>query len=254
MKKAQKGHKRLMEKPGVRIVLALAIVIIAVLVVVLIYVAMQPVAEDESRLVIDNFEEVLPEVPEETREAIEERLYLQVDGTLVEGQTIPTSGAMIRKGSEESFNIKQEFYGGDFIVDIPVLEQSYITEYHYGQLEGLNETEVSGAVGFYCIENPDLVIYPNFRCDAMRDFVKPDPIQYILPISMDRCEVSYTYSMSASSGYAVILTLNPTEVTYRSGKVDSFRNEKMAEVRGYIQKSGLNPDDYEYIVKYKIVE
>ena len=254
--KQKRDSQKFWNEPGVKLVLALVLPVIIVLIIVLIYFLSQPVVDSEGRIVIDNFDEVLPAVPNDTRNAIEERLYLQVDGSLTSGQVIPESGAMIREGSNEGFAVKDEFHVGDFIVDIPDVQQSYIVEYRYGELnmEGLNETEVAGTVAFYCIENPDLVRYSNFRCDAMRDFVKPDPIQYILPVNIDRCELSYTYSTSSTSGYAVILTLNPTETTYRNGQVEAFRNDKMAEVREYIQKSGLNPDNYEYIVKYKIVE
>ena len=252
MSKKPNEFRKLFSSPGVRLVLVIAIPVIVILIGIMIYVLSRPDDVVEPVLVIDNFSEMLPEVPETTKRQIEERLYVQVAESGV--SEVPESGAMIREGSVDGFTIRDEFHVGDFIVDITEVEQSYIMEFFYGRLDGKQETEGSASVTTYCIENPDEVIYEDFMCQANRDFVKPDPIQYILPQEFSDYSLSYTYSLTSESGYAVVVTYDPPESVYLSGKLEEFENEKMGEIRQYLTEAGVNPDDYEFIVKYKIVE
>ena len=251
MKKKNQLGKGFWESPGVKLVLAIAIPVIAILILIMIYMIMKPETMVESRLVIDNFGELLPEVPAETEHRIEERLYEQVVDSVV--NVLPTSGAMIRTGSTDGFTVQNSFHVGDFIVDIANVEQSYIVKYYYGELEGQPETEATASVMLYCIENPDEVIYGNFVCRANRDYVKPDAIQYILPRAFADNTLSYTYSLTSKSGYAVVVTYDPPESVYLAGKLEEFENGAMREIREYLSRAGVQPDDYEFVTKYSIV-
>lgn len=251
MNKKERGIKKYLQSPGVKVVLALAIPIIIILILIMIYVLSQPETIVEPRLVIDNFEVELPDVPSETRQRIEERLYSQVELSGV--GSVPEDGAVIREGSVDGFTI-QELHVGDFIVDIASVQQSYIMKYYYGELDGQHETEGAASVMVYCIEDPDKVIYANFACKANRDFVKPDPIQYILPRTFDEYSLSYTYSLTSESGYAVVVTFDPPESVYLSGRVEAFENESMGKIREFLTGAGVEPDNYEFVYKYKIVE
>ena len=250
MNKKERGIKKYLQSPGVKVVLALAIPIIIILILIMIYVLSQPETIVESRLVIDNFEVELPDVPSETRRRIEERLYSQVELSGV--GSVPEDGAVIREGSVDGFTI-QELHVGDFIVDIDSVKQSYIAEYFYGSLEGMNEMEREASATLYCIEEPELVKYPDFRCKANRDFVKPDAVSYLLPKEFDGFTADYTYSLSSKSGYAVVVEYDPSESVYMSGRVEAYKTEKMNELKEYLKKAGVDPDAYEYIEKFKIV-
>lgn len=243
--------KKYLNSSGVRIVIALAIPVIMILVIIIIYLLTQPEVIIEPTLTIDNFSEMLPDVPIDTELLIEEKLYDQVAESGAAG--VPKDGAMIREGSVGGFAIR-DFHVGDFIVDIDSVQQSYIMKYYYGELKSEYEAEESASVMVYCIENPDEVIYDGFVCKANRDFVKPDPIQYILPQVFDNYSLTYTYSLTSKSGYAVVVTYDPPESIYLSGKVEEFENESMGKIREFLIGAGVNPDDYEFVIKYKIVE
>ena len=129
MSKKKNNIKSFFGSSGVRLVLAVTIPIIVILIVIMIIVLLKPEEVRGPRLVIDNFAEMLPEVPGSTEQRIEERLYAQVMESGV--SEVPESGAMIREGSVDDFTIRNEFYVGDFIVDIAEVEQSYIMEYYY---------------------------------------------------------------------------------------------------------------------------
>ena len=252
MNQKKKGFGKIFESTGVKLVLAFTIPVIVLLIIIMVYMLTRPEEIVEPRLVIDNFSEMLPDVSKETEQRIEERLYNYVAESGVE--VIPEDGAMIREGSVDGFTIQEKFHVGDFIVDIAEVEQSYIIEYYYGQLEDKQETEGSASVMVYCIEDPDEVVYATFVCKANRDFVKPDPIQFILPQAFSDYSLSYTYSLTSESGYAVVITYDPPESVYLSGKVEEFENKTMDEIREYLTRLGLEPDRYEFVSKYKIVE
>lgn len=251
MRKKNNELKKYLNSPGVRLVIAFAIPVIVVLILIMIYVLSRPETVVEPKLVIDNFSEVLPEVPTNTEALIEEKLYEQVVESGV--AEVPKDGAMIRGGTVDGFAI-QDFHVGSFIVDIDSVEQSYIMKYYYGELEGEYEIEESASVMAYCIEDSDEMIYTDFTCRASRDFVKPDPIQYILPRTFDSYLLTYTYSLTSESGYAVVVTYDPPESVYLSGKVEEFENESMAKIREFLAKAGVDPDNYEFVIKYRIIE
>lgn len=251
MNKRKNGIKDYFSSPGVRLVVALAVPVIVILVVIMIYMLSRPEVIPMPLLAIDNFGEVLPDVSVDTEVLIEEKLYTQVTESGV--SSVPEDGAMIRRGSVDGFAI-QDFHVGDFIVDIASVEQSYIVKYYYGELKSEYEAEESASVMVYCVEDENEVIYPDFACKANRDFVKPDPIQYILPQVFEDYSLTYTYSLTSESGYAIVVTYDPPESVYLSGKVEEFENESMGKIREFLTGAGVNPDDYEFVIKYRIVE
>lgn len=251
MSKQKNRMASYMQSSGVRLVLALVIPTVFILVVIMIYVLSRPEIVLEPRLVIGNFDELLPDVPSMTKQQIEEKLYMQVEASGV--RTVPENGAMIRGDSIGGFAIG-DFHVGDFIVDIDSIQQSYIMKYYYGALESEYEVEESASVMVYCIEDENEVIYPDFVCKANRDYVKPDPIQYILPRTFNYYSLSYTYSLTSESGYAVVVTYDPPESVYLGGRVEEFENESMGKIREFLVGAGVDPDDYEFVIKYKIVE
>lgn len=252
MSKKKNEVKEFFNSPGVKLVMIIAMPMIAILLLIMIFTITRLDIVGGPRLVIDDFAEELPEVPEDTRRRIEEKLYAQVEESGV--SVVPEDGAMIREGSIDGFAVQRDLYVGDFIVDIDVVQESYIIKYYYGELNGGYELEASASVMLYCIENPDEVIYGDFQCLANHDYVKPDPIQYVLPREFEDYILSYTYSLTSESGYAVVVTYDPPESIYLSGRVEEFENESMGKIREFLIESGVEPDRYEFVVKYRIVE
>ena len=244
--------QKYLQSPGLRAVLFLTVPIIVILIIIMFVVILQPGRIEELRLVIDNIEEVLPDVPSETVHLIEEKLYMQVLESGVD--MVPEDGAIIRENSWDGFTIQDKLYVGDFIVDIASVDQSYIMSYYYGELPDNNEMESAASVMTYCIEDPSEIIYVDFECRANHDFAKPDPIQYILPRLFDGYSLSYTYSLTSDSGYAIVVTYNPPESVYLDGKVEEFENESMSKIRSFLIQEGLDPERYEFVSKYEIVE
>lgn len=252
MEEMIKKIRKTFATPGVGLIMLIVVPVIVVLIIVIVYLVVSPSEIMEPGIIINNFEEVLPDVPNGTRKRIEERLYATVEESGI--KDVPEEGAMIRLGSNDGFALQGTFHVGDFIVDIGAVQQSYIVKYFYGYMVGENETEPSASATLYCIEDPSQMIYADFDCKANRDYTRPDPVQYVLPYETDSYALTYTYSLTSASGYAVVVTYNPPEEVYLEGRLEQFENESMGEIYSYLTGAGVNPDDYEFIYKYKIVE
>ena len=79
--------QKYLQSSGLRAVLFLTVPIIVILIIIMFVVILQPGRIEEPRLVIDNIEEVLPDVPSETVHLIEEKLSLynqlaEIDGAV----------------------------------------------------------------------------------------------------------------------------------------------------------------------------
>ena len=237
------------QSPGAR--LALYLTVPTIIVAFIIILVTSRTTPSDPTLSIDNFSEVLPDVPEISRRAIEEKLYQEVAAQVT---PTPTSGALIRENSTYSFTLKPSFTVGDFIVDVESVQQSYRIKYFYGELEGSQETELSASVQLFCLAASE-VIYENSVCPLSSDFSRSDPIEYLLPkdFPADRYSLESTYSTTSSSGFRIIITLDPPESVYLSGETDAFEKETYEKVAEFLKTNGLDPENYEYFYKYKVV-
>ena len=234
-------------------------IVTALFAVIIVLVMNANHIEVEPSLTINNFQEVLPNMPKNSRTIVEQKLYAQVKKSLKDNEKMPTSGALIRKESLYSFDVGGTLFSGDFIVDIDSVHQSYIIKYFYGGLDGEGEIESSAAVEFYCLTSQDKELYQDFECRknnlALTDFTHDTPIVYLLPknFSNQRYSLSYAPSTTSSSGYAVVIEFDPPEAVYLSGNLEDFVDEKMILIRSWLKENNMDPDDYEFIIKYKIV-
>lgn len=203
------------------------------------------------KLTIKNWETTLPQVPENSRTRIEERLYSQVVMNLTEN--VPTSGGEIRDGSTTEVDVRDNFTVGDFIVDIPSIEQSYIIQYFYGELDGEQETEMAASVRTYCITDENNMIYDSFACKddyGARDsekFIQNFYFGYVLP----HTEVlpnskNAVVTMEYMDGGAIRLNIS----VENCGEPEVIDAAKSA-TKKWIEGLGLKSDNFMYYVPLK---
>ena len=239
--------------------LIIAIISVLLLIVLIIVPNIRFDSDDLPRLKIKNWGELSSQMPEAYRERVEEVLYGQVDENLA--NDVPSSGAEIRVETQRAMEVDDGLMIGNFIVDIPKIEQSYIIQYFYSDgSEMLNskfnngeEFEVSASVVIYCVTNQEDIIYPNFICKDSRGAIDSDRLvdvfylRYLLP---------HTIALD-NNGEAVL------EMEYNSGvprlkiTVNGCENKKNIEevereARNWITDSGFNADNFTYnvLVKY----
>ena len=118
---------------------------------------------------IDNFNDYYYSVPQKTKNLI----FSTLNNTIrknVSGD-IPTDGAIIRSTEPYlyDYNINYDGYSGEFIVDIPAIQQSYLVNFNF------NEDPEAFTGGYevliYCISG-NKMIYPDFGCEEDLPFIK----------------------------------------------------------------------------------
>lgn len=120
---------------------------------------------------IANFDEYYYGVPKKTQDIIASMLKSTV-GKNTAGNP-PSDGALIR-GVEPYlyyYNENTGEYSGEFIVDIPDIQQSYLVKFNYSS----NPDEFMGgyAALVYCLPD-DKMIYPDFGCQNDLPFITED--------------------------------------------------------------------------------
>lgn len=117
---------------------------------------------------IDNFSDYYYHVPEKTKNTIFSTLY----GTVLKNSSnrTPHGGAVIRDSEPYLYTYNNDYTGyyGEFVVDIPEIQQSYLVKFTF------NEDPDSFMGGFaslvYCLPE-DKMIYPDFNCKENLPFV-----------------------------------------------------------------------------------
>lgn len=122
-----------------------------------------------NRTIIDNFDDYYFGVPQKTKELIFSTLNNTIDKN-TSGNT-PIDGATIRDTEPYlyDYNINYDGYSGEFIVDIPTIQQSYLVNFNF------NEDSEAFSGGYevlvYCISG-NRMIYPDFGCEENLPFIK----------------------------------------------------------------------------------
>ena len=239
--------------------LVAAAIFMLLLVALIILQSIRFDSDDLPRLKIKNWGELSSYVPEAYRKRVEEALYGQVDENLA--NNVPSSGAEIRVESQRAMEVDDGLMVGNFIVDIPKIEQSYIVQYFYSDgSETLNskfnngeEFEVSASVAVYCVTNQEDIIYPDFICKDGHGAIDSDRLvdafylRYLLPhtIALDNNEEA-VLEMEYNSGVPRLkITVNGCENKKNVEEVER-------EARNWITDSGFNADNFTYnvLVKY----
>ena len=226
-----------------------AIVITALVAVLVLSVGKSTSYNPSGQLQIDNLSALIPGMPDSYRENIQNELYLQATSDLIgSNKTTPTSGAVIRDGSLNHIDVSDELHIGDFIVDIPSIEFSYIISYRYGRLEGF-QIELFASAKVYCIEDESQRIYPNFDADycfAETGFRRSDAITYLTPYTAEdgSYTISWVYDAASPSKYSLIVHYEPTDDDASPAKLAAFEQKVDESIKTWLSGQGLNPDNY----------
>lgn len=116
---------------------------------------------------IDNFDNFYYNVPEKTRKIIFSNLKDTIKSNI--SRNIPDSGALIRDTEPYlyNYNVKYNGYSGEFTVDVPGIQQSYLVKFNFSE----ESSSLGGyEVLIYCLSK-DKMIYPDFDCKENLPFV-----------------------------------------------------------------------------------
>ena len=119
---------------------------------------------------IDNFTSVYDNLSQDDQNMIFGNLYGMIAKNVPEGVEIPESGALIREGTAEyDYDESTRVYYGNFVVDIPSIEQSYRVQFEWSPVD--NNRNLGGyPVVITCLPK-NLRIYEETFCN---NFVEID--------------------------------------------------------------------------------
>ena len=109
--------------------------------------------------IIDNFDDYYYNVPSETKNLI----FLELNNIIQKNNSndIPNNGAIIRDSEPHLYVINYSGYFGEFIVDVPSIEQSYLVDFQFS--EDSDIIFEHNGVSIYCISDEEMV-YSDFDC------------------------------------------------------------------------------------------
>ena len=204
----------------------------------------------DDKITVTNLSNYTTNIPERTREEIYNAAFraAQSNSTGQTNEALSTADAQIRDGSAVSnFDPTTGLYSGNFIVDIPSLEQSYRIYYEWTDKTDLALGDYTTSVN--CL-HPDEYIYDFYPCIAPNENTDTAYLSYLdnmLPYS------GYVNNDSNSDAAIYISSIERTTggTPFVRVNVNSCGDAKIMEdaiktVKNYIEDHQLNPEDYTY--------
>ena len=157
----QPNKERKQINPVVIGAIIVGIVALVLLIITLMNVFRTNPYGDETK--IDNLSDSYSNLPQNEKDLIFFQLYNIIADNVSDSEPVPSSGALVRDGSAEyNYNKDTQVYAGNFIVDIPTVEQSYKVQFEWSPVD--NNQNLGGyPVLITCVAD-DLKIYANDNC------------------------------------------------------------------------------------------
>lgn len=150
---------------------------------------------------IDNIYNELPDITSSAVQATKQKLYTQL-ATDLTNTAIPTSGAIVRNGSAITFPTTNNMISGAFIIDVPVVERSYLANYYYYDYSQNEESNDNSDVILFCLANNSQIIYPNSDCSHTSNIPDQNTLwSYIssYTTALPGTDISTTFSFTGPS-------------------------------------------------------
>lgn len=231
-------------------ILSIQVVLIIILAVILSNV-MQQTQENEvdpdnideqPSVVIENLDEVFPELMQDFITQTNNQLFDLVSTNNVDvklGATV----AEIRDGTANRISFegqKLTFY--NFIVDIPILEQSYQMFLTTSEAEDNEYMPPNSAIIPLCLSDKETKVYGDFECvDIYSQATRHAIVAYYAPFLRP-------------DGYYIIVPENISDNNIRlavecRNSSEAYRNEIIEGAKSAIRDMGVSPDMFEYTIE-----
>jgi hypothetical protein len=218
-------------------------VVLAMLILIIFFAIPNSTNPYGEELKIENFSGLVKNLPTERRDAIFSALHTIVTlNGINEEQASTINDAVIRTDSaKQSYDVKNDIYNGEFIVDIESIKQSYLVRYFYAAKDSV--AKIGGYSLLMLCLPVDQLKYGDFNCKETlaAESEGIDPIIQYLPHST----LSYQINSRTGDDGKVTLTIQLllTEADRRTGEqaaVDIYKSEAL----DWIRSKGLDPNNY----------
>jgi hypothetical protein len=193
---------------------------------------------------ITDFSHYYKDAPQDTKDSVFASLYNILQENNPETDLSAINDAKIRNGSEiSSYSDKTKLHYGNFIIDIPSLQQSYRGQFQWSN-EKDQDAELSGYSSLIICLESDL-IYPKFNCkdlftgDPLIALTAKYPIINQLPYNITYYSNNYSEYTNYTINYKI--TDNQTNIVLViNDQTGGNEQNALDEIR----KLGFNPSDY----------
>ncbi len=219
----------------------------AIVIILLVVTLINLLRDNEfgTEIRIDNLTSEYQNLPKIRQDLIFNNLYETIAFNSPDGMEIPKSGAIVREGSAKyDYNETTKVYYGDFIVDIPNIEQSYRIQFEWSPINN-NQSLGGYPVVITCLKK-EFQIYPNFVC---KDIVEMNAFWE------NAFQLDYTFGASTSSIVRKTISnylINEIEADGYTIRIDesTLKNDKNQPILTYLFKISLNNNyNFEVIVR-----
>ena len=224
------------------VVLAVSIVLLIIIASVIAYLQSNRNAYGDG-LKIQNYDQMVKNLPSETHQSIEASLYnivKQNSNTKVSS----VKDTYIRKDSAKQDEVsKGKQYSGSFIVDIESLKQSYRVAYAYSSTP--NDGFMDGyPINIICL-NPNELIYGEFDCKGTTtsETATSDPILKLVPHSTLNYKITPFLDLDRDRHITLTVTLLLTEADRSINEAAAVEQYK-AEALEWLNTQGLDLSRY----------
>lgn len=142
-------------------------IIAGILVLISCGVLISHLIDKNSKTIIENIDDYYYGIPENIRNITFKKLHEAID---YNSDNVPINQAFVRSDEPFLYNYDQNYtgYTASFIVDIPIVEQSYIVKINFS--EGDDNLDVGTAV-VECLSDESKMIYASYNCKDYRNFI-----------------------------------------------------------------------------------
>lgn len=235
-----------------RIALFAGIFLLFIAIVVAISFFLQPTNQFGKSIIIKNYPDKVKGVDKATRDTAEATLYklVQYNG-LSEPALGKINDALIRDGSNvQTSNQQQDYFTGNFIVDIESIKQSYYVQYRYSK----NETAAAAGdnIVISCLPQ-DKLKFGAFECKdyASQQSGQNDIVIQYLPFE----NFSFRLVANTADGednIVLLATLYIPEADLKGNPASKQQTVALYknEVTQWISSKNINPSNYTIFYNY----
>lgn len=202
--------------------------------------------KNSPRLFIDNMSSFYKSMPDDEKNSIYVNLYRTAALNIVDGEKVPTSGAIIRdhSPSPDDYNSETNVHSGNFIVDIEAIHQSFKINYKWSNnpdnLYIINDSvTISCLLGQQSAYNSTYCRDETGQNDPLGKLLNKNPIITSLPIEIDQINDTATKYTHYKISYRVNDD-NSAIVLIITDYTGGNRSAALQKVREY----GYDPENY----------
>ena len=231
---------------------------IAVLSIIVISILIKILTDNHHKVIINNISTCSPNITIAASDHLSSQFYSYIteQDNLNNVATNNTYHANFRESTCQTEEFKDDngiSYKTTVITDFTDRQYSYKITYYWTAKANTPKNIDLASLSVYCLSDQDS-IYPDFNCAKLPNIQQEaDPILSLLPYFGEHFSLRPSVSTTSTSGYGIIITYDPPESIYLSGRVAEFQQQTDATITDFLSAHHINIEDYSLVKKFAVV-